>query len=210
MDLLNTLRWRYATKRMTGEKVSNTHLEQILEAIQLSPSSRGLQPYKVFVIEADDWKKRIQPIADGQPQIVECSHLLIFCVEVGTSREKLEAYIRNLADERNLTLEKLEGLKRVLFRDQLPMNNEQYYHWAAKQAYIALAYGQLMANTLGIDAAALEGFSPKQLDDLLSLHSMGLRSAVLLAIGYRDESADYMLNLKKVRKSRSELFASIS
>jgi len=209
MDLTTALKWRYATKRMTGEKVSDAHLAQILEAIQLSPSSRGLQPYKIFVIEADEWKKKIQPVADGQPQIVECSHLLVFCVEVSTSKEKLESYIRHLAVERNLTLEKLDGLKSVLFRDQLPMNEEQYYHWAAKQAYIALAYGQLMANTLGIDAAALEGFSPKELDELLDLKNQGLRSAVLLAIGYRDENADYMLKLKKVRKPKSELFKSI-
>ena len=210
MDLTRALRWRYATKRMTGKKVSDAQLEQILEAIQLSPSSRGLQPYKIFVIEADEWKKRIQPVADGQPQIVECSHLLVFCVEVSTSKEKLESYIRHLAVERNLTMEKLDGLKSVLFRDQLPMNEEQYYHWASKQAYIALAYGQLMANTLGIDAAALEGFSPKELDELLNLKNQGLRSAVLLAIGYRDENADYMLKLKKVRKPKSELFKSIS
>src|SRR5690606_41455247 len=92
MDLTTALKWRYATKRMTGEKVSDAHLAQILEAIQLSPSSRGLQPYKIFVIEADEWKKKIQPVADGQPQIVECSHLLVFCVEVSTSKEKLESY----------------------------------------------------------------------------------------------------------------------
>lgn len=206
MDLQTAINWRYATKRMTGEKVKQSHLDQILEAIRLSPSSRGLQPYRVFVVESEEWKEKIKPIADEQPQIVECSHLLIFCVETSITKEKVDNYINHLAAERNLEVEKLNGLRTVLQRDQLVMSDEQYYHWAAKQAYIALAYGQLMANTLGVDAAALEGFNPAALDELLGLKNLGLRSAVLLAIGHRDNANDYMLKLKKVRKSRSQLF----
>jgi nitroreductase len=210
MNLQTAINWRYATKRMTGEKVNETDLQQILEAIRLSPSSRGLQPYKVFVIETEELKTKIQSIADGQAQIVECSHLLVFAVETSTTKEKLANYIEHLAKERNLHIEKLDGLKSVLLRDQLVMNEEQYYHWAAKQAYIALAYGQLMANTLAIDAAAMEGFNPKQLDELLELNKYGLKSAVLLALGYRNEANDLMLKLKKVRKSSTELFQLIN
>lgn len=209
MDLQTAINWRYATKRMTGKKVNETDLQQILEAIRLSPSSRGLQPYKVFVIEKEELKTKIQPIADGQAQIVECSHLLVFTVETNTTKEKLENYIGHLAAERNLPIEKLDGLKSVLLRDQLVMNEEQYYHWAAKQAYIALAYGQLTASTLGIDAAAMEGFNPKKLDELLELNKYELKSVVLLALGYRDEATDFMLKLKKVRKLQNELFQSI-
>lgn len=209
MDLQTAINWRYATKRMTDKKVSENNIQQILEAIRLSPSSRGLQPYKIFVIENNELKTKIQPIADGQAQIIECSHLLVFAVEISTSKEKIESYIEHLATERNLPIAKLDGLKSVLLRDQLEMNAEEYYHWAAKQAYIALAYGQLMANTLGVDAAAMEGFNPKQLDELLGIDELGLRSAVLLALGYRDEANDFMLKLKKVRKSQNELFRSI-
>lgn len=206
MNLQTAISWRYATKRMNRRKVDQAQLNQIMEAIRLSPSSRGLQPYRVFVIESDEWKEKIRPVADNQPQIVECSHLFIFCVENAISKSKLEKFIRHVAAERNLPVEKLDNLKNVIARDQLVMNEEQYYHWAAKQAYIALAYGQLMANTLGIDAAALEGFNKEKMDDLLNLHQIGLRTAVLLAIGYRDEETDFMLRLKKVRKSSTELF----
>ncbi len=206
MNLQTAISWRYATKRMNRRKVDQAQLNQIMEAIRLSPSSRGLQPYRVFVIESDEWKEKIRPVADNQPQIVECSHLFIFCVENAISKSKLEKFIRHVAAERNLPLEKLDNLKNVIASDQLVMNEEQYYHWAAKQAYIALAYGQLMANTLGIDAAALEGFNKEKMDDLLNLHQIGLRTAVLLAIGYRDEETDFMLRLKKVRKSSTELF----
>lgn len=209
MELKEAIQWRYATKRMTGKKLSEPDLQQIMEAIRLSPSSRGLQPYKVFVIESNELKSKIQPIADGQVQIIECSHLLVFAVETSTTKEKLENYIQYLSKERNLPIEKLDGLKNVLLRDQLVMDKEQYYHWASKQAYIALAYGQLMANTLGVDAAAMEGFNPKQLDDLLKLKDVGLQSAVLLALGYRNEATDFMLKLKKVRKPQVELFERI-
>lgn len=206
MNLQTAISWRYATKRMNRRKVDQAQLNQIMEAIRLSPSSRGLQPYRVFVVESDEWKEKIRPVADNQPQIIECSHLFIFCVENVISKSKLEKFIRHVASERNLPVEKLDNLKNVIARDQLVMNEEQYYHWAAKQAYIALAYGQLMANTLGIDAAALEGFNKDKMDDLLNLRQIGLRTAVLLAIGYRDEETDFMLRLKKVRKSSTELF----
>lgn len=209
MDLQTVINWRYGTKRMTGQKVPENDLHQILEAVRLAPSSRGLQPYKVFVIESEELKRKIQPIADGQPQIVECSHLLVLAVETSTSKEKLEQYIRHLAAERNLPTEKLDGLKKVLLRDQLVMDEEQYYHWAAKQAYIAMSYGQLMASTMQIDVAAMEGFNPRLLDELLELPNKGLRSALLLAVGYRDEANDFMLKLKKVRKSQSKLFKKI-
>jgi nitroreductase len=209
MDLQTAITWRYATKRMTGKRLTETDLDQILEAIRLAPTSRGIQPFKIFVIESDEVKAAIRPIADNQAQIVECSHLLVFAAEKSTTRDSLENYILNLATERNVPTEKLDGLKNVLFRDQLVMNEEQYYHWSSKQAYIALAYGQLMASTLGIDAAALEGFNAKELDNLLKLKDFELRSTVLLALGYRDEDTDYMLKLKKVRKSRTELFPQI-
>ncbi len=206
MNLQTAIKWRYATKRMLPKKVKDDQLQQILEAIRFAPSSRGLQPFKVFIIEDNDLKNKIQPIADRQAQIVECSHLLIFAVETNTTHEKLENYIKHLAKERNIPVKKLDGLKSVLLRDQLTMNEKEYYHWSAKQAYIALSYGQLMANTLGIDAAAMEGFNSTALDNFLNLQDFGLKSAVLLAIGYRDEENDYMLKLKKVRKPESELF----
>src|SRR5690606_10083164 len=173
MNLQTAISWRYATKRMNRRKVDQAQLNQIMEAIRLSPSSRGLQPYRVFVVESDEWKEKIRPVADNQPQIVECSHLFIFCVENVISKSKLEKFIRHVSSERNLPVDKLDNLKNVIARDQLVMNEEQYYHWAAKQAYIALAYGQLMANTLGIDAAALEGFNKNKMDELLNLCQIG-------------------------------------
>ncbi len=210
MELQTAINWRYATKRMTGEKVAEKDLSQILEAVRLAPSSIGLQPFKVLVVGNHELKREIEPIADGQPQVVECSHLLIFAAETGATKDGLEQHIQRLARERSLPIEKLDGLKKVLMRDQLNMDAEEYYHWSSKQAYIAMSYGQLMAATLGIDAAAMEGFDCGRLDELLALSGRGLRSCVLMAIGYRDEVNDYMLRLKKVRKSESELFIKLN
>lgn len=117
MNIQEAMNWRYATKRMTGKKVNDHDLQQIFEAIRLAPSSRGLQPYKIFVIEHQALKEKLKPIADGQAQVIECSHLLVFAVETSTTKEYLESYVRNLATERDIPLEKLDGLKKVLLRD---------------------------------------------------------------------------------------------
>ena len=209
MNLEQAIHWRYATKRMTGQKVPDKKFRQILDAIRMAPTSRGLQPFKVFIIEDLNLKKEIQPLADGQNQIVECSHLLVFAVETGISHSRIDEYIMHLSSERNIPALKLEGLRKTLLKDQLPMNREQYYHWASKQAYISMSYGQLMANTMGIDACPMEGFNPNALDELLHLNTKGLRSCLLMAVGYRDEVNDYMFRLKKVRKSDQELFITL-
>jgi nitroreductase len=209
MNLIEVLNWRYATKRMTGEKVTPENLQQILVAIQLAPTSRGLQSFKVLIIEKDELKSEIQPIADNQPQVVECSHLLVFAAWNSISEVQINDFIQYVADERGVPAEKLEKMKSVLLRDQLPMNDEQFYNWTSKQIYLALAFGMATAATLKIDAAAMEGFSPSGLDKLLGLDKLGLRSVVLLALGYRDTENDWLLKLKKVRRSREELFLHI-
>ncbi len=206
MDLLAAINWRYGTKRMTGRKIEKENLSSILEAIRLAPSSRGLQPFKVLVIEDEETKLKIRKIADDQPQVEECSHLLVFAAETGITAQDIEAYIENLARERGISVSKLEGLKQVILRDQLNLDSEAYFSWAARQIYIALAYGQLMANTLKIDAAAMEGFNSIALDSFLALEDQALRSTVLLALGYRDEENDFMLKMKKVRKGCNEMF----
>jgi nitroreductase len=210
MNLTEVLNWRYATKRMTGEKISPENLQQILEAIQLAPTSRGLQSFKVLIIDNPEIRSKIQPLADDQPQVVECSHLLVFAAWNSVSETQINSFIQYVADQREIKVEKLEKIKSVLFRDQLPMNDEEFYNWTSKQIYLALAFGMAAAANLKIDAAAMEGFSPAALDRLLGLDKVGLRSVVLLALGYRDTENDWLLKLKKVRRTREELFQYIA
>lgn len=126
MELREAIQWRYATKRMTGETISLENLQQILEAIQLAPTSRGLQSFKVLIIDNDELKRKIQPIADNQPQVVECSHLLVFTAWNSVSETQINDFIQFVADERGIPVAKLEKMKSVLLKNQLPMNNEQF------------------------------------------------------------------------------------
>jgi nitroreductase / dihydropteridine reductase len=209
LPLQEAINWRYATKRMTGEKISSADLEQILDAIQLAPTSRGLQSFKVLIINNDELKKKIQPIADNQPQVVECSHLLVFAAWKSVNENQINDFIQYVADERGIPIEKLEKMKSMLIKDQLPMSSDDLYYWTSKQIYIALGFGITTAATLKVDAAALEGFSPIELDNLLGLDKLGLRSVVLLALGFRNVETDWLVKLKKVRRTKEELFLQI-
>ncbi len=194
---------------MTGEKVSPVDVQQILEAIQLAPTSRGFQSFKVIIIENDELKKKIQPVADNQPQVVECSHLLVFAAWKSVNEVQINEFIQYVADERGIPVEKLEKMKSMLIKDQLPMSSNELYNWTAKQIYLALGFGITTAATLKVDAAALEGFSPTDLDNLLGLDKLGLRSVVLLALGFRDTETDWLVKLKKVRRTKEDLFLQI-
>lgn len=208
-NLNELLHWRYATKRMTGKKIPSEVIDEILEAVKLAPTSRGLQPFKVFVIESDELKARIQPIADNQPQVIECSHLLVFAAWSKISSKAIDDFIQYAANVRQVPIEKLEKMKNVLLRDQLPMNEEQFYQWASRQAYIALSFALISAAAHKVDAAAMEGFLPEQIDELLQLRKQGLRSTVLLGLGYRDVENDWLLKMKKVRRPDHELFETL-
>lgn len=206
MDLTEALHWRYATKRMNGDKLSTTQIRPILDAIRLAPSSRGLQPYRIGVVEDADLKSRIRPIADGQPQVEECSHLLVFSAWSGISRFQIDEFIRFAAAERGIPEAKLEKMRGMLLKDQLQMDGKAFHEWASNQLFIALGLALAAAALHRVDTTPMEGFNREALDNLLGLPSMGLQSAVLLALGFRDTEADWLVGLKKVRRPAEELF----
>jgi nitroreductase/dihydropteridine reductase len=206
MDLIQKMQWRYATKRMTGEKVPVANIENILETIRLSPSSMGLQPYTVLVIENSDLLKQISPIANNQPQIMECSHLLVFAAWSNISPQQVNEYIEDLAHKRGLTIESLTNYKNRLLEIITENTAEQNFNWAARQVYLAFGIGLVAAANEGVDATPMEGFNNDALDKLLKLNEQGLRSVTLMPLGYRNVESDWLLKLRKVRKEKSELF----
>jgi nitroreductase/dihydropteridine reductase len=208
MNIVKSLEWRYAAKRMNGQKISDANLKDIQEAIRLSASSIGLQPYKVLVISSSDTKEKIAPTAYNQPQVLECSHLLVFTVWDRMTDSKAEEYLGLVQSERGVTRESLSTL--VGYLDNLKKLSEMdFYHWASKQAYIALGTGMLAAASLEIDSTPMEGFNKEELDASLELSRIGLKSVVLLALGYRDTEKDWLLKMKKVRRTREDLFLPI-
>lgn len=208
MDLLQKLNWRYATKRMNGQIVPDQSLTNILEAIQLAPSSAGLQPYQVFVISDKELLKKIHTEAAQQPQIIEGSHLLVFAAWKNLTEEQVQEYINRIAETRNVPVESLDGFKANLM-GLTKRTAEQNYQWAARQAYIGLGFAAVAAANEQVDATPMEGFNPVAMDKILGLEEKGLSSVCIMALGYRDEANDYLLGAKKVRRSKEHFFTKI-
>jgi nitroreductase len=208
MDILSLLNWRYATKRMTGNKIPQEKLEVILESIRLSASSIGLQPYRVIVVEDRTLLEQIKPIANNQAQITEASHLLVFAAWTDVNEASVQEYLQLIATERNVSLESLEAMKGYLL--SLTKNTaEQNFNWAARQAYIALGTGLIAAASQEVDATPMEGFDSEALDKLLGLSEKGLKSVSILPLGYRDVNHDWLVSLPKVRTPRQRFFVSL-
>lgn len=203
MSLMEALNWRYAAKRMNRRKVPQITLDTILEAARLAPSSYGLQPYSVLVAEDPDLRERIRQAACDQPQVSECSHLLVFAAWTEVDGGHVDELIALTAEARGLDPVELEGYRQSLHSAVAGFAEPEVRHqWAARQAYIALGTALMAAAAERIDASPMEGFDPAALDDLLGLEQQGLRSVVLLALGYRDTTQDRLAGLEKVRWPR--------
>src|ERR1700739_1058856 len=114
MDLIKAMNWRYATKRMNGAKVPQEKLNRILEATRLSPSSFGLQPYTILIIEDQELREKIQSFAYNQPQIVEASHLLVFAAWENISQERVSECINHVAESRDIPVDTLKDYRAVI------------------------------------------------------------------------------------------------
>lgn len=209
MSLIEDMKWRYATKKMNGEKVSQEKLDVILEAASLAPSSSGLQPFEVFVISNKELLAKIQPIAFGQSQIVDCSHLLVFASWENYTEERVSAAFDRINTERGLPLNTTDDYKKRLLGMYLPRDPQVNFEHTARQSYIAMTAALLAAAEQKVDATPMEGFNPAALDELLNLKEKGLKSTVLLALGYRDEANDWYAKMKKVRVPKEDFFTFI-
>ena len=209
MTLLESLEWRYAAKKMNGEVVPQEKLDYILEAARLAPSSSGLQPYKVFVISNKEILEQIRPVAWNQSVITECSHLLVFAAWDGYSLEKITSVFNEMMEVRGLPLNTMDAYKSTLWGMYEPLGQEWHATHAAKQAYISFGLAIAAAAEQKVDATPMEGFIPAEVDKLLGLNELGLKSVLVLPLGYRDETGDWLLNLKKVRTPQDEFITEI-
>ena len=205
MSLLDSLKWRYATKKMSGAKVPTEKLEFILDAIQLAPSSFGLQPYTVLVIEDEATKAKLLPASWNQSQITDSSHLLVFASWTSITQEQVDTFIADIATKRGLPLEALNDYKSYLSGSALNRSAEEQAIWNAKQAYIAFGIGLTAAAEVEVDATPMEGFVPAQYNEILGLTEQGLTASVVMALGYRGEG-DWLAPLPKVRRDKNLLF----
>ncbi|MFT6065808.1 MAG: nitroreductase [Paraglaciecola sp.] len=205
MELLDKLNWRYAAKAMNGDKVAEDKIERILEAARLAPTSSGLQPFEIFVIKNQEIKEKIKPIAWNQSVVTDCSHLLVFAAWDTYTADRIN-YMFDLTNEiRGFKNEGWENYRQMLLGSYPQKEAEENFNHASKQAYIAFSQAIIAAAFEGVDATPLEGFDANAVDEILGLREKGLRSAVLLPLGYRKEDKDWLVSLKKVRKPMKDL-----
>jgi nitroreductase len=204
MELLNALNWRYATKKMNGEKVDQNLVDQILEAAYLAPTSSGLQPFQIFVITNEELKEKIKPIAYNQSQITDASHVLVFAAWDNYTEERINTVFKRMITERNMPEEAVADYKNNMIAMYTPRPAEVNFDHAARQSYIGFGMAIAAAAVLKVDATPMEGFVADQLDELLGLREKGLRSTTILTLGYRDAANDWLVNLKKVRTPKEE------
>jgi nitroreductase len=206
MELLESLQWRYATKKMNGEKIPKDKLERILKATKMAPSSYGLTPYKVIVVEDQKLKEELQGVCYGQSQLTDSSAVLVFATWDDVTEESVDTYMKEIASQREVPVDSLEGLSGMIKGSLSNMTQEQKISWAQRQAYIGLGFALTAAATEQVDSTPMEGFNPVAVDRVLNLQDYGLMSVVVLPLGYRDSENDYLANLKKVRRDDDMFF----
>jgi nitroreductase len=205
-QLIDQLNWRYATKQFDPtRKISAQDWAALEEALVLTPSSIGLQPWSFFVIDDPEVRARLLLASYGQPQVVDASHLVVFATKANYSETDVDAHIRHAAKIRGVGPETLEGLRTMAVRSVVHgMDETARRNWATNQTYIALGNLVTSAALLGIDAAPMEGFERHRYDDILGLKALGLTASVITALGYRLPSDKYA-SAPKVRFPRDEI-----
>jgi nitroreductase len=209
-DLLKNLQWRYATKKMDpAKKVPQEKIDRILEAVRLTASSSGLQPYEVFIVTNPALREQIQPHAWNQSQVTEASHLLVFAAWDNYTAERINGMFDLVNAERGIKNEGWEAYRQKLLGSYPQRDAEANYQHAARQAYIGVGTALIAAAEEQVDAVPMEGFDPAKVDEILKLRERGLRSVVILPLGYRADEGDWLVNLKKVRRPREQFITEL-
>lgn len=211
MSLVEKLKWRYATKKMDSSKsVPQETVEEILEAVRLTASSSGLQPYELIVITNSELREKIKAVANNQTQVTDCSHLVIFAAWDNYTTQRINDAFDMTETVRNFKNDAGVAYRQMLLKNYPARDPEVNFTHAAKQAYIGLGTALIAAAEVGVDSTPMEGFNPKALDEILNLKDKGLRSVVMLTLGYRKEDEDWLVKLKKVRRPKEKFISWIN
>ncbi|QYJ67536.1 NAD(P)H-dependent oxidoreductase [Flavobacterium litorale] len=208
-NYIESLYWRYATKKYDpNKKITPTDLTTLKEAVRLSVSSLGLQPYKVIIVEDAEIRKQLKPVAFNQNGITDASHVFVFASEINVGKKHIDAYVNNIITTREITRETVTPFIKAMEGFIGAQDETSKSFWAAKQAYLAMSSLITTAAILKIDATPMEGFNKVEFDKILGLEAMGLTASVVATVGYRHEEDEFQ-HMKKVRKSEEELFITI-
>lgn len=200
MSKIPYLQWRAAIKKYDpSRKLSQDQVEVLLEALNLSPSSYGLQPYHFLLITNEQLRKDIQAASYNQPQITEASHLIVVASQLQMDEADVDRYMQRITEVRGGSVEYLKGYADMILNSVKRKTSEEIVAWNAHQAYLALGTMLTVAAEQKIDATPMEGFDAAKVDALLGLRENGFTTSVLVPVGFRDENDPY-LQRAKVRK----------
>lgn len=209
-EIIQKLKWRYATKKFDASRIiSEEKLAILKEAFNLTATSYGLQPLKMVVISNDETKKALVPLTMNQAQVEDCSHLLVLCREKEITSNFIQEYFNRVVEIRNTPREILHPFETFLTSDFAAKDPELIKAWMAKQVYLAMGNLLTVCAVEHIDACPIEGFTPAEYDTYLKLDKLGLASVLVLAVGYRADD-DMFASMKKVRRGIDEMVITLS
>lgn len=204
MNILDSLNWRYATKEFdTTKKLSEEQIDLLLKAGNLTATSFGLQPGKIVLVENKETREELVQYSWGQKQVAEASHLLVLTVDTDLGEAQVDRYVKDIADQRGVSEESLEGMSKMMKGFLSGMDDEKKKIWAEHQAHIVLGNLLTVCALEGIDACPIAGFQPEKYDEVLNLKEENQASVLVLPVGFRLDTDKYA-NLAKVRMSESE------
>ncbi len=204
MTSIEALEWRYACKKFDDQRlVSEVIIEKLKHAFNLTATSYGLQPVKLVIIHNKDLQNELLPVSMNQKQIIQASHLFLLCTHINIDENYINTFFDRLIEQRGTPASVLAGFRAAVLAEFGAKSQKDIDLWAAKQAYLALGNLLTVCAIEGVDACPMEGFLPNEYDQILTLKSQGLRSVLLMPIGYRADD-DPFANMVKVRKSIDE------
>ena len=200
MNIIESLNWRYATKKFdSNRKLSKNQVNTLKNAFNLTASSYGLQPIKLIVISNKEIKNNLLESSLNQQQVIQCSHLLVICVETDIDESYIELYFKRVVDIRKTSPKVLESFKNSIINEFNDMSNTSIINWSINQAYLALGNLMTVCSVEEIDSCPMEGFLPEKYDEILDLKTKNLKSVLVMPVGYRSVD-DQFSSFKKVRK----------
>ena len=209
-NIIESLNWRYATKKFDSEKkINQKEFEDIIEALRLSPSSYGLQPWKFIIVNNKDMRDKIRVAAYDQPQITDASQIIIFANKKNIDDKLVDDYMQFVSKEKDIDVNNLQGFKGMINGSFSGKTNEELRAWATFQLYLSVGSLLTSCAVLEIDACPMEGFDKSKVDEILGLEALNLESRVIVALGYRS-SDDKSATAKKIRFPKEDVFIEIN
>ncbi len=203
MNILDSLSWRYAVRQFSKQKLDSEVVNELVEAVRLTPSSYGLQPYKLIVVSSDKVKEQLLPFAMGQTKVRDCSHLFVLASQTSITESLIDQYFDKLESLRDLSSGSTVGFKSHVKQVMLGKSKLEQANWAEQQAYIALGNLLTVAAANKVDACPMGGFEADGFNKVLGLDTLSLHTSVICALGFRAHN-DLSAEAVKVRADLQE------